>query len=72
MRDYWVVMVTDLSSGRESRFYFYVQPELADDLELAEKRASADAWACWAKATHHGFVARAEHVKRHAPVSVSA
>lgn len=55
MREYWVVIVTDPDTDR--RFQFPVDP---DDPE----KSAADAWACWAKATHNGWVARAEHVRR--------
>jgi hypothetical protein len=58
MTEYWMVIMTDPDSGREWRFKFFVDP---DD---AESVAGGQAWACWAKATHHGWVARAEHVRR--------
>ena len=67
MKDYWVVIVTDPDTGRERRFQFHTDP---DDPEVA----AGEAWSCWAKATHHGFVARAEHVRRanEYPVPVQA
>jgi hypothetical protein len=70
VRDYWVVIVTDPDTGRERRFTFHVEPSDPEHRELAESKAAGDAWACWASATHHGFVARAEHVKRLAPIAV--
>lgn len=54
--DYWQVTVIDPETGRERRFDFQVDP--ADP-----EAAGAEAWACWARATHHEFVARAERVR---------
>lgn len=57
MREYWVVIVTDPDTGRERRFRFPTDPQ-------DPEKSAADAWACWAKATHNGLVSRAEHVKK--------
>lgn len=57
MADYWLVMVQDPAAARnrDHRLRFYVDPE-------DPQAASAAAWACYARATHHGFLAQAEYV----------